>query len=73
MKRCQDDIDDEFKGKTEEATTKENVEGGEATVEETVDGEKATPMEDPGEDTTAKKTKRVEWWNERRAGEMTET
>jgi hypothetical protein len=49
------------------------VEGGEATAEDTADGEKATSMEDPSEDTTAKKTKRVEWWNERRAREMTET
>jgi hypothetical protein len=52
---------------------KENMEGGETMAEETVDGEKATPTEDPSEDTMAKKTKRVEWWNERRAGEMTET
>jgi hypothetical protein len=52
---------------------KENMEEGEATAEETADGEKVTPTEDPSEDTTMKKTKRVKWWNERRAGEMTET
>jgi hypothetical protein len=52
---------------------KESVEGGEVTTEETADGEKVISMEDPSEDTTAKKTKRVEWWNERRTGDMTET
>jgi hypothetical protein len=62
-----------LKGKTKEATMKENMEGGETMAEETADGEKATPTEDPSENTMAKKTKRVEWWNERRAGEMTET
>jgi hypothetical protein len=35
------------------------VEGGEATAEETADGEKATPMEDPSEDMTTKKAKRM--------------
>jgi hypothetical protein len=49
------------------------VEGGEVTTEETADGKKATPTEDPGEETAAKKTQRVKWRNERKAGEMTET
>jgi hypothetical protein len=65
--------DDGFKGKTEEATSEENMEGGEATAEETADGEKASPTEDPSEETTAKKTERVKWWNERRTGEMTDS
>jgi hypothetical protein len=46
------DADDGFKGKTVEVMVEGNLEGEEAMA----DGEKATPMEDPSEETIAKKT-----------------